>query len=347
MGVMPRDGDSPIDLVFTWVDGDDPAYVATRQAYAARELAPDLARSEHRDRPVRYVNVGELPYSVNSVTRYLPWVRTVFVVTDAPAPPIPAELLQSGKVRVIDLRAIVPHQYLPTFNSIVIESCLHRIEGLSEIYLCSNDDYMHFASVPRAAFCDAGAGPETPLTLRVTPAFTQWLRHLASRVWSMNGRMAHLHAIGIANAFRLLRSGPHRVPFRDIVLPWHATHVARRSTARRIEEEFAAELDANRRHRFRSPHGFSYHTLQCTMERRWHPEDRVYCPVLDEPRHRFEMFDFDGMAVRGNTEKVWQRVLRSRAQFACLNNVPKHDQSRFADVMRAKGLSAPSVSPSA
>lgn len=330
---------APIDLVFTYVNGDDPAYLARRRQFALPSISPaSPARPGYKDQPVRYLNVGEIAYSVRSVVKFLPWVRTIYIVTDSQVPPVSSELLESGRVRIVDHKEIIPDEYLPTFNSIVIESFLHRIKGLSEIFLCSSDDYMHFAPVPRSMFCREGSRGETVLNLYVNLALLRRLLQVISRVFPMNGHVANLHTIGVANAYALLRRCRYRIPAGKVVVPHHATHPARKSTTARLEVEFAAELDANRRNRFRSPDGFSYDTLLCTMEKVWNPANRVYRNVLWDSSGLFDMFDFTGLTVFGNTEKLWRRVASSRVQFACLNNIPVAERGRFVEVMAEKGL---------
>jgi hypothetical protein len=49
----------------------------------------------------------------------------------------------------VDHTSIIENKYLPTFNSSAIESYLHNIPNLSEIFLYNNDDYMHFDYVGR------------------------------------------------------------------------------------------------------------------------------------------------------------------------------------------------------
>ena len=70
-------GDIPIDMVFTYVNGADPAHAEKRRRY--QSLYPDtdirLATRADHDPEGRFVDVGEIAASVQSVVRYLPWVR--------------------------------------------------------------------------------------------------------------------------------------------------------------------------------------------------------------------------------------------------------------------------------
>lgn len=334
-------GDAPVDMVFTWVDGEDPAHAEKRRRferlYPGSAIRPDTRAD--RDLEARYVGVGEIAASVQSVVKYLPWVRTIFVVTDSQVPPVPRPLLEGGRVRVVDHRELIPAAYLPTFSSRVVESCLHRIPGLSEVFLYDNDDYMHFSPVPRGAFFETTAEGRIRLVLRVKPTLVPRLLYGISGLLPVGERAGSLHAIGIYNAYAMLRR--HRIPPRGVMIPSHSTQVIRRSTAERLEVEFAGDLDASRRLRFRSVDGFSYATLLYTMERAWNPDDRVRRALRQDSSEQFRMFDFAGAGAGGRTGRLWRAVARSRVQFACLNNIPPSERGRFVEVMMEKGLLEP------
>lgn len=121
-----------IDVVYTWVDSEDPRWMAKKAAYT------EDAGLSSADNPYRYLCRDELRYSIRSIEKYAPWVRNIYIVTDEQRP---KWLAQTKKVRIVDHREIFPNiDVLPTFNSHAIESCLHRIPGLSEFFIYFNDD---------------------------------------------------------------------------------------------------------------------------------------------------------------------------------------------------------------
>lgn len=69
----------------------------------------------------------------------MPWVQTIYIVTDAQSPPWLSEQ-NHPKIKIIDHTEIIDKQYLPTFNSHVIEANLHKIPNLSEHFIYFNDD---------------------------------------------------------------------------------------------------------------------------------------------------------------------------------------------------------------
>ena len=333
--------------MFTYVNGDDPAHVEKRLRFEPHYSDSDIRRDTRADRNLeaRYVDVGEIAFSVESVVKYLPWVRTIFVVTDSQVPPVSRRLVEEGRVRVVDHRELIPAEYLPTFSSRVIESCLHRIPGLSEIFLYNNDDYMHFSPVPQSAFYEPAPQGRIRLNLRVKQTLVLRLLYAFSAVYPVGERIGSLHAIGLYNAYAMLRRSRHRVCARGVMVPSHSTQVIRRSTAERLEGEFGEALHANRRLRFRSIRSFSYATLLYTMEKVWNPEDRVLrsfrSDSWSDSRGQFRMFDFTPLTAGRRTERLWREVARSKVQFACLNSIPSADRARFLEVMGEKGLREP------
>ncbi|WP_329433695.1 stealth family protein [Streptomyces sp. NBC_01280] len=123
----------PIDVVYTWVDGDDPAW-QRRRAESRGEVFHAEAASL-----ARYVSRDELKYSLRSVRMFMPWVRNIYIVTDQQVPRWWAD--GDGRARVVDHREIFADPtHLPTFNSHAIESRLHHIPGLSRHFVYFNDD---------------------------------------------------------------------------------------------------------------------------------------------------------------------------------------------------------------
>ncbi len=345
----------PVDLVFTWVDGDDPAHQAKRRAWrgagagAAAASAADRGPAGHRregtsERERWYRSVGEITYAVRSVVKHMPWVRTIHVVTDGQAPPVDAGLLASGRVRVVDHARIVPDAYRPVFASTIIESCLHRIPGLSEVWLYDNDDFLHFAPVPPSVFLTPSPGGGVALELKAYRASVRETMRAVSDALPPALPRVNPYTTGISNAYRVLRAryGVHR---RQVLVPRHATQVYRTSTALRIEEELGDVLHALRSLRFRDHRQVSYSTLAYTLERLWHPENRLrpWNPLRPDPD--LGVFDFLHCRRPGGCALRWRAVARSRARLACLNNVPAFERERFARVMESKGLGPPVPPP--
>lgn len=124
-----------VDIVYLWVDGNDPVWQAKRNAFMGKrdENSPTSCKGRH-------ANNDELKYSLRALEMYAPWIRKIFIVTDGQTP----EWLETlnPKVRIVDLTEIMPTECLPCFNSSLIEKFFHNIPGLAEHFLYANDDML-------------------------------------------------------------------------------------------------------------------------------------------------------------------------------------------------------------
>lgn len=138
----PDKTDFPIDAVIPWVDGNDPAY--RKKINEWLELQGEGVKL---DSPTRYVSIGEINYCVKSILKYASFIRTIYIVTDNQVPEIYRELshLNNGgrkKIVIVDHKQIFRgfEHFLPTFNSVSIETLSPRIPGLAEHFVYFNDD---------------------------------------------------------------------------------------------------------------------------------------------------------------------------------------------------------------
>lgn len=127
----------PIDVVYTWVNSDDPCWKEKFDYYSRHCKLNNSDIGRHAMDVARFDDHNEIYYSIKSVIDFLPWVRTIFIVTDQQIPDV---LSLSSKIKIIDHREIIDEQYLPTFNSHVIEAHIHNISELSEDFIYFNDD---------------------------------------------------------------------------------------------------------------------------------------------------------------------------------------------------------------
>ena len=122
-----------IDLVYLWVNGNDPQWLAKRNACIGKTEEKSAVNCDGR-----YADNDELKYSLRSIDKYAPWLRRIFIVTDNQ---VPVWLdTSNARVRIVDHKEIMPDVCLPCFNSAVIEHFLYRIPGLAEHFIYANDD---------------------------------------------------------------------------------------------------------------------------------------------------------------------------------------------------------------
>lgn len=188
----------PIDIVYCWCDGTDPNWRAARTACALR-YGVQLKGEAYDER--RTQTNDDLRYSLRSLERNAPWLRTVLLVLNDEATPPPWLRTDHPRLRIVRLGEFLPPEFLPCFNSVVIERFLYRIPGLSERFLYANDD-MHFNRPAAPSFFFAGDGypicrfTYTPIPLDGSGEMTMYRRlvlnadDLVSRKFGLRGEYA-------------------------------------------------------------------------------------------------------------------------------------------------------------
>lgn len=210
----------PIDVVYTWVDGSDPAWQRRRAAVEGNGYHPESANL------ARFVSHDELRYSLRSVYMNMPWIRNIYLVTDQQVPHWLATDVPG--LHVVDHRDIFADtKMLPVFNSHAIETQLHHIDGLAEHFIYLNDDVCIGAPVtPNQFFLANGISkffPSTALVPFGEPADID----IPSSAAGKNNRVL------IEREFGTLLT--HKMK--------HVAHALQRSVLYEIEERFA---DAHR-----------------------------------------------------------------------------------------------------
>ena len=118
-----------IDFVVTWVDQQDKKWLKRYKDNVLGNSSEEL---------IRFRDYGTLKYLFRGIEENAPWVRRVFLVTDGQ---IPDWLnMDNPKIEIVDHKQIIDGEYLPTFNSNVIDWNLHKIPNLSENFVYFNDD---------------------------------------------------------------------------------------------------------------------------------------------------------------------------------------------------------------
>jgi hypothetical protein len=133
-----RPDDSPVDIVYLWVDGKDLGWRAKRRQ-ALMQLSDDGSEAIAKFGNVegRFRDNDELLYSLRALEKFFPKHGHIYLVTDGQTPDW---LKESDRMTLVDHRELIPEASLPTFDSSNIESYIHRIPGLTERYFYFNDD---------------------------------------------------------------------------------------------------------------------------------------------------------------------------------------------------------------
>lgn len=134
----------PVDVVYTWVNGSDPLWTNQRNEWAKRTLGA----SWDATKVTRFRDRNELKYSLRSIQKFAPFVRHIYIVTCGQRP---AWLKAHPKISLVSHKDIyLWPEHLPVFNSMSIETHLHRIPNLAERFIYMNDDV--FLGAPTTPF---------------------------------------------------------------------------------------------------------------------------------------------------------------------------------------------------
>lgn len=246
---------STIDFVILWVDGADPAWQAEFRRH--RQTAGMDASA------IRYRDWGTLRYWFRAVERFAPWVRTIHFVTWGH---LPAWLdTTHPKLHIVRHPDFIPAEWLPTFNSNVIELNLHRIEGLAEHFVLFNDDTFLTRPCSEEDFFRRGLPCDIARLNVVRPSSvaTTILRNLALINAHHPRTVLNRHlgkwlapCYGISNLAKTLS-----------LLPWsffpafydpHQPQAYRKEAFQRAWKLWGDELAATSSHRFRSTDDLSH-----------------------------------------------------------------------------------------
>lgn len=242
------DVDFPIDLVCMWVDGDDPAWVERRdRRLRSLHQHADVDVTDEAVDTRLFRTRDELRYALRSIDVWAPFIRHVYLVTDDQTP----DWLDRSApgLTVVDHRDILPADALPTFNSNAIDTGLHRIPGLTEHFLVTNDDMLFIGEVMAEDFFEANGAPRLFMSrvripmgdpVRDQPAVDAAARMNRDLIQQRHGRAV-------------------TQKFKHIMIP------QRVSIRRRLEDAYAEHVDRTARHPFRDQHDLAFSHL-CLYE---------------------------------------------------------------------------------
>ncbi len=131
--------DYPIDAVISWVDGNDKDHQEKMLPYVEKKL---LNVKEFR---TRFDQVDEIKFTVDSILKFAPFIRNIYIVTDNQTPSflkLKENQSKYSNISIVDHKIIFSgvKEYLPTFNCRPIETRLYKIPNLSEHFIYFNDD---------------------------------------------------------------------------------------------------------------------------------------------------------------------------------------------------------------
>ena len=245
----------PIDFVVTWVDGNDPKWLAKRAVYATT----DVLQQQDVGGDARFDSNELFRYWFRGVEKFAPWVNKVHLVTEGH---LPLWLnVDCPKLNIVKHEEFIPSQYLPLFNSSAILLHIPLIHNLSEQFVLFNDDMFLIDSVTPAMFfrkglpCDMAA-----LDIIATKKDEVFWHNILNDITVIN-RIYPKRNLSKQKFFSP-RNGLKAVVKNVLLWPFslfpgfyepHIPNSYLKSFALTVLEKLNKEVAATSRHRFRSP----------------------------------------------------------------------------------------------
>ena len=167
-----------IDFIVTWVDMDDPKWKEEFARYSSMQRNEKNSVTE-----ARFRDYGFLKYWFRGVEKFAPWVNKIHFVTCGQAP----DWLDRSnpKLNLVKHSDFVPAQFLPTYNSVVIERYVHLIPGLADHFVYFNDDFYIIRPIGEERFFRNGI-PCDIAAFQYNPAWSQWYKRIKNNIRIIN-----------------------------------------------------------------------------------------------------------------------------------------------------------------
>ena len=172
--------DFPIDFVVIWVDMNDPKWKADFAKCKGIENV-----NSYNTGMERFRDYGFLKYWFRGVEKFAPWVNKIHFVTCGQKPDWLN--ISNHKLNLVNHKDIIPAEYLPTFNSGVIERYIHKIPGLADHFVYFNDDFYIIREVGPERFFQYGL-PCDIAVFQYNPSWSPYYVMLKNNIEIINAR---------------------------------------------------------------------------------------------------------------------------------------------------------------
>ena len=247
-----------IDIVVTWVDMNDSRWKEEFNRYSSN---PSNEANGVID--ARFRDYGFLKYWFRGVEKFAPWVRKIHFVTSGQRPGWLN--VNNPKLHLVDHKDFIPAEFLPTYNSVVIERYMHKIPDLAEKFVYFNDDFYMLRPIPVERFFSDGL-PCDISVFQYNPSWSQWYKTLKNNIRLINRNfdkkevMAKWHHKWFSPEFkgkdgmnRFLKWYPKFITLRV----HHNAQPYLKSTFEKVWNAEGEELKATSSNRFRSSSDYS------------------------------------------------------------------------------------------
>src|SRR5690606_39009951 len=127
----------------------------------------------------RFRDYGFLKYWFRGVEKFAPWVRNIHFVTCGQKPDWIN--VNHPKIKFVNHEDYMPKEFLPCYNSNVIEIYMHRIPDLTEQFVYFNDDFFIINHITPKRFFTDGL-PNDIAAFRMNFGFSLWNKCLLNNI---------------------------------------------------------------------------------------------------------------------------------------------------------------------
>lgn len=149
--------DLPVDIVVPWVNPSDAVWQSMNKKYSNNP--GDNSRQRTRD-------IGIFKYFFRGIDTNCSWIKRVHLLLACPSQ-VPAWLnTHHPKLHIVYHNEYIPAEFVPTFNTFVIEAFFHKIPELSENFITCNDDMIFTNRTTRSDYFVGNVSIDNPRTTK-------------------------------------------------------------------------------------------------------------------------------------------------------------------------------------
>ena len=253
-----------VDFVVSWVDMNDPGWQAAFAEWSRKEGGSRNGLSQ-----ARFRDNGLLKYWFRGVEKMCPWVRCIHFVTCGQRP----EWLDTSNPRLnlVNHSDYIPAEYLPTFNSSVIELHLHRIPGLAARFVYFNDDVFAIAPVPQERFFSEDGLPRDIAAFRLNLGTGLWNSCLRNNMRLINRRFDKARVLEESGSKWITPEYDGRDGLTKLLRPYdkfltfkipHNAQPYLKETFTQVWDYAGEEMEKASEHRFRSSEDYTQELMR-------------------------------------------------------------------------------------
>lgn len=286
-----------LDIVYSFVDCSDNEWANKRYMYHESHYDKNIHNIDGNINN-RFSNNNELLYSLRSVEKHMGWVDNIYLVVDN-IKQVP-KWLNTDKIKIIEHHDIIPLEYLPTFNSHVIELYLHRIPNISEPFIYFNDDILVGSYIDMTDIIDDNK-----------------VKIYMNREYSRRG-IPTTEEIGYRSAWKNVNNFLDKKYINENRKKLdHSPTVLYSSIINEIWDELENELNLTSTMKFRSKHDYN---ITCAL----HPYYCIYKNMAIQIEDAcVNIFENDEHVL----EEKFNRIRNKEIKFFCMNHYyPENDQ---------------------